>query len=685
MRRLAFILCLFTLATTTFSPKTSQALQKYERVTVKGSQIQNLRLQNVSGSDFNKDAIDNFDIYHTDNIWDFIPNLNTAGGSNRLRFIQIRGVGERSEFDSVPSTSVGYYYDHIDLSGLSGIVATYDIENLQVLKGPQSHLFGDSSIGGNILVSSAWTQTNQSTAWLGFGSQKSWRLGAKTEVPLNYNLTFKAGVQKQDSQGFINNSFLNENTNSHDELFTNAGLLYLAKNLQIQTSHIYADFKNGYDVWSTSGDKFTTVSDRPGRDDQQTWGHSLEVTKSLSKKSKLILISSLSITDVLYSFDEDWGNNVFWNQVSGWNTDYDYNKVYDRDRRHFHNKAAYQQNIEGGFINAGVHLTTRKDESQITSFQNGAQRKKLESTYTSDHVAYFVGSEKKLSKNLLLNLSGRIENQRIRYSDSNGFAGAPSTRLYGFNAAVNQKIKNHNLIFTLSRGFKGAGFNPEINLTRDQQFFSPESMINHELTWLFRGRLLESKVTLFYMDRNNQQIQTSTQDNPNDPSDFTVFIDNAAATENYGLESEVELFTNSPLHLNLSLGLLKARFNTYKFEVIDYSGRDLAHAPLYTFAVSTVYNWNPKWSFNFRLSGRDEFFYSNSHDQKSSSFAIFSAGAKFRPSAHTQISVWGRNIFDKRYAARGFYFGNEPPNFETTLYTQAAPPLEYGVDLKINF
>ena len=40
-----------------------------------------------------------------------------------MRFIQIRGVGERSEFDSVPTNSIGYYYDHIDLSGISGVVA----------------------------------------------------------------------------------------------------------------------------------------------------------------------------------------------------------------------------------------------------------------------------------------------------------------------------------------------------------------------------------------------------------------------------------------------------------------------------------------------------------------------------------------------------------------------------------
>jgi len=667
------------------NPSQSSALQKFERVTVRGSKTKNLQLKNHYASEFNAHDFENFDIFHTENVWDFIPNLNTASGSNRLRFIQIRGIGERSEFDSVPTTSVGYYYDHIDLSGLSGIVASYDIENLQVLKGPQSHLFGDSSIGGNILIASQWQNENQSSVWTGFGSQNKFRTGAKTEVPLNENLSFKAGLQKQRSDGFINNIFLNKKTSAQDEVFGTAGLSYRLDGFDLRSSHIYANQSNGYDVWSITSDKFTTASDRPGKDSQETWGHSIELTKTLSKSSKLVLISSILKSDVLYSFDEDWGNNSMWNQVPGWSADYDYNKTYDRKKENLHLKATYQKNINGGFLNFGLHHINRQDDSKISSFNDGAVRRSLQSSYKSNHLAYLAGLEKNLNKNLKLNLNGRIEDQKITYSDSNDFAAKPKTRLYGFSASLNQKIKRHNLILTLSRGFKGAGFNPEINLTREQQSYSPESLLNHELSWLFTNHSMNFKTTLFYMNRSNQQIQTSSQDNPSDPSDFTVFIDNAAKTKNYGLESEIDLFTNRPLNINLSLGLLKARFKKYELEGVNYSSRELAHAPLYTFAVASVYKFSSKWSTNVRLTGRDEFYFSNSHNQKSSSYALLSAGAQYKPFANTRVSIWGRNILNKKYAARGFYFGNEPPNFEPRLYTQASAPLEYGLDVEISF
>jgi outer membrane receptor protein involved in Fe transport len=49
------------------------------------------------------------------------------------------------------------------------------------------------------------------------------------------------------------------------------------------------------------------------------------------------------------------------------------------------------------------------------------------------------------------------------------------------------------------------------------------------------------------------------------------------------------------------------------------------------------------------------------------------------------LSAWGRNVFDEDYAQRGFYFGNEPPAFENTLYTKFADPALFGVTLEMHY
>jgi iron complex outermembrane receptor protein len=50
-----------------------------------------------------------------------------------------------------------------------------------------------------------------------------------------------------------------------------------------------------------------------------------------------------------------------------------------------------------------------------------------------------------------------------------------------------------------------------------------------------------------------------------------------------------------------------------------------------------------------------------------------------------QVYWWGRNLLNKDYTVRGFYFGDQPPNFPTTLYTQLGEPRNWGVHVTINF
>jgi iron complex outermembrane receptor protein len=42
--------------------------------------------------------------------------------------------------------------------------------------------------------------------------------------------------------------------------------------------------------------------------------------------------------------------------------------------------------------------------------------------------------------------------------------------------------------------------------------------------------------------------------------------------------------------------------------------------------------------------------------------------------------LWGRNLLNKNYAVRGFYFGDVPPNFPNELYTQLGDPRTWGVN-----
>ena len=87
---------------------------------------------------------------------DRISNLNWAGGTSRPRYFQIRGVGERSQYfgEGSPNFSIGYALDDIDLSGLGMLGQLFDLNQIEVFKGPQSSIFGSNAIGGLISLRS---------------------------------------------------------------------------------------------------------------------------------------------------------------------------------------------------------------------------------------------------------------------------------------------------------------------------------------------------------------------------------------------------------------------------------------------------------------------------------------------------------------------------------------------------
>ena len=81
---------------------------------------------------------------HLEDIIGIVPNLNFSSGASRGKFVQIRGIGERSLFAEPINASVALVVDEINFSGLGGLGALFDVQQVEVLSGPQSTGFGAS-------------------------------------------------------------------------------------------------------------------------------------------------------------------------------------------------------------------------------------------------------------------------------------------------------------------------------------------------------------------------------------------------------------------------------------------------------------------------------------------------------------------------------------------------------------
>ena len=117
---------------------------------------------------------------------------------------------------------------------------------------------------------------------------------------------------------------------------------------------------------------------------------------------------------------------------------------------------------------------------------------------------------------------------------------------------------------------------------------------------------------------------------------------------------------------------------------MDLSGRDQAHAPGYTFAAGASYRHAGGFFARVDVSARDAFYFDVSHDQKSKANTLVNARVGFDAGGWT-AQIWARNLFDRDYAVRGFFFGNEPPDFPDTLYTRFGDPRQLGVTFEKKF
>ena len=643
-------------------------------------------------------------IKHFENISYLVPNLNFAASDSRARHFQIRGIGERSGYERTPNSAVGFLIDDIDYSGQGGIATTFDIEQIEVHRGPQGSRIGSNALAGLIYIKTKEpTKQFEGIGELTTGTFGTFNAGLAFGGPVGFseNLTYRLTLRNDNTDGFRKNLYSGKSdTSKKDESTYRLKIdweILEKTSLKLLISQI--DLNDPADIWTIDG-SLNTLSDRPGMDSQKTNTYGVKVFHKFDA-FEFQSLSSITDTDIEISYDADWGN-----PESHAPYIYDYFSETIRDRKTLSQEFRLVSDIANlnpqnktkwviGISYFNVKERNIKNDDGAYGdpsdpFGPYFSQSSSSSKFSSDNLSIFGNIDYFLDESLKLSLGARWENYESQYADSFGESFNPSDYMLGGKISLN-KILSHssNIFFSVARGFNQGGFNLNLGLAPDSKnsnlYYDPEFLTNYEIglnSQLF-NEMMNIAAVIFYSDRKDQQVLISTQVDPTDPNTFSFLTQNAAEGTNKGLELNVNLKLTESLDFFSRLGLLKTEINNWKSRP-DLEGRAQAHAPKRSYALGVSWSITDRASLSLDLVGKSSFYYSDSHDNQSKSYALANLSYNYSI-GHWTYSVWARNIFDKYYSVRGFYFGNEAPDFKDKLYERHGDPRHIGITARYDF
>ncbi len=178
---------------------------------------ENLQTAPVAVSALSGDAMRQRGIANTSELTKSVPSLEISQG--RATQIYIRGVGQRSGFARVDPT-VGVYLDDLFIPRSdSQLLDTVDIENVQVLRGPQGTLFGKNTTGGAMVLTLAKPgDTQEGYVDVTLGSLGAQTVRAAWTQPVTDDFSMRFAINNRRRDGFTEDVVSGQKGGSVDRL-----------------------------------------------------------------------------------------------------------------------------------------------------------------------------------------------------------------------------------------------------------------------------------------------------------------------------------------------------------------------------------------------------------------------------------------------------------------------------------
>lgn len=667
-------------------------------------------------------TIENRNIEDVDEFAAIVPNLTTANprsGRNQTIYT-IRGM-----FVPTNEPNVGVFVDGVYQGSRSGLdTALFNLERIEVLRGPQNTLYGRNTFAGAINFitkkpSNDWAVLGR--AVIGeFGRRD---FGGAVEGPLvQDHLAFRISGLSRKHNGYFTNDLTGEKLDARE---SNTATFTLratpAPSFESNLKYTFDSINDG------------DIARAPVRNN----GGAIPLFFGALPAVDMFAFTPgfLDRTAHYASWRNFWETGQ-WRveSVSGYNRittdlfrDSDYTPFRFQDSTTNEKIEEYSQELRATFnpndtfnllFGANYyHQTTKLD--QISRFLQDnpivilgmlpAPFTALDAFSQTETDSYSIFGQGELTPTDKLSITAGARytwDDKSLAEESFGFPTADRDESFeGFapQASIDYQITPDILTYvSFAIGLKTGGFNTNPLLTTPEQRFGKEEAWTYEIgakTSWWDGRLVLNG-SLFYIDWRDQQVLTATIRN----QQVVQFIANASESTSKGLEVEASARLADWITLNAAYGFTDAEFDNFvepdipaafglPAEFIDHSGNTQPFAPRHTFSAgaflehSLTSNWEIFGGIDYQYQSRYFMSQFNVSDSGNQNIVNGNIGVRYQG---LEIKAWMDNVFDERFAINGvpvpnFTIFNPVTTFEIERAPEVNAPRRFGVTVQARF
>lgn len=587
----------------------------------------------IAISAFNAEALANLQADTLSGIQYATPNLYLDQGDAGNAVIYIRGVGQNDSL-AFADPGVGVYVDDVFIArSQAAFLEVFDVERIEVLRGPQGTLYGRNTIGGAVkFVSTRPTSEPSGYIEAGVGNFGFFTAKGRISGPIAGDvLKGKIAFAYTTREGFAENSVTGDDDGDVQTLAGRASLLFqpsdrteflLSADMRIDRpdtsrSPVRETPITGFDgtanvIFPTSTDPYQVDVNANSLNDQTGYGVSLTSRFEATDRLTVESITAYRAFDFDLNLDTDGSPLPILDIL-----------VLQEQEQFSQEFRATYEDPDGLSLTAGLYYF-HDDDTTFSGVDNGsatffglpvsvfgfASSSLAETRQKTDSYAAFADLTYALTPRLNVSAGARYtwEDRSSARLFENFFdptisviqntpdfltgVGVAGTQISGKasfeaftpRASISYDMTDDALIYlSASRGFKSGGFDGRANTDFGFRSFHPEYVWSYEggakTSWL-DGRLVLN-AAVFYNDYTDVQVTSFGSDPVTGV--FVSLFTNAASSRAYGAELELSAQPTDELTLTGSLGLLNARYREFDILVggvaTDVSDRRPVNAP----------------------------------------------------------------------------------------------------------